>query len=185
MKGYKWLLLCCGMMMLCGCNIAAAGSREATGNNMDPRVLLDDVAKRGARAIVSKLYTAHDTWNDVLRHVATGDETWLRVAVALHPGTDAGSSEMLTLAVGEALEFSPENVFLITLPEFSLKYVCSGPDVDDIRFNSYELSMSAIKRRQNRISAMTNPELSKLGKECIHDLEEAKIGIAAFYGKRK
>lgn len=151
----------------------------------NPKAILAEVSKRGARTIVSELYDHPTGWNFVLKHIATGTKTWLKVAVALHPGSDAGASEMLDLSVGEALEKAPANVFSVILPEFQLQSICSGPDVDDARYNSYELAIKAIDRRQKRISAITDPKLKNVSNKCIQLLEVSKSGIARFYGKVK
>ncbi|MBI5196645.1 MAG: hypothetical protein HZA10_10040 [Nitrospirae bacterium] len=147
----------------------------------NPKVILDEVSKQGARTIVSELYNHPTEWNFVLQHIATGTKTWLKVAVALHPGSDAGASEMLTLSVGEALERSPSNVFKVALTEFQLEAICSGPDVDDERYNSYSLAIKAINQRQKSISAIAEPKLKIISTKCIQLLEEAKSGIAKFH----
>ena len=151
----------------------------------DPNVILDEVSKRGAHTIVLELYSKPTEWNFVLRQIAAGTKTWLNVAVKLHAGSDAGASEMLTLSVGEALERSPSNVFKIALTEFQLEAICSGPDVDDARYNSYALAIKAINQRQKRISAIANPKLKNVSTKCIQLLEEAKSGIAKFYDASK
>ena len=148
----------------------------------NPKAILDEISKRGARTIVSELYDHPTEWNFVLQHIATGTKTWLKVAVVLHPDSDAGASEMLTLAVGEAIEIAPENVLRTALKEFQLQSICSGPDVDDARYNSYKLAITAIDRRQKRISAITDPKLKNVSNKCIQLLEESKSEVARFYG---
>lgn len=146
-----------------------------------PKTTIEEINKRGARGIVAELYSHPNEWNAVLRNIASGDKSWLRVAVALHPGSDAGSSEMLTNSVGKALENAPENVFKIASKEFQLSSICGAPDLDDDRYNSYTLAINAIDLRQNKISTIANPELSKLGKKCIQLLEASKADVKSFY----
>jgi hypothetical protein len=151
----------------------------------NPKAIMNEVLKRGSNTIISELYSHPNVWNFVLQKIATGAKSWLRVAVALHPGSDAGASEMLALSVGEALENSPEDVFRITLKEFQLESICSGPDIDDIRYNSYELAIKAIKRRQNRILAISNLKFKNAGEKCVQILEKSKDEVARFYEKNK
>jgi len=92
---------------------------------------------------------------------------------------------MLTLSVGEALEMVPANVFKVTLSEFQLKSICGMPDLDDARYGSYELAISAIQKRQNRISAVTDSVLRAASIECIQSLEDSKDEIRKFYGQEK
>lgn len=179
----------CAVFLVC-CFLCSAGSLLAAENTThktytEPNSILADVSKRGARIVASELYADPAMWNSVLRSIATGSKLWLKVAVVLHSGADAAISEMLSLAVGEALENAPENVFRFALPEFQLKTICGGPDVDDKRYDSYERAIAAIKRRQNKTSALVYPELKKLGRQCIQELEKSKAGVAKFYGINK
>ncbi len=147
-------------------------------------LVIREVESRGASMIVSELYGDHKTWHSVLQRIASGDESWLRVANALRARTDAGASEMLTLAVGEALENNPNNVFRVTLKAFEVSAICGGPDVDDARYDSYELSMKAINLRIDKVAAVKDPSLEKICRECIHYLEASKKGISDFYGMK-
>jgi hypothetical protein len=147
-----------------------------------PELIIGEVQSRGARIIVWELYDDDKTWLSVLQKIASGDESWLRVANALRAGTDAGASEMLTLAVGEALEHNPKNVFRIASEAFGVSDICGGPDVDDVRYDSYELSMKAINLRIAKVAAVKDPSLEQISKECIHYLEASKKGISDFYG---
>ncbi len=151
----------------------------------DPKEVIKETTTRSARVVVSELYSHPNEWKIVLRNIASGNKSWLKVAVALHPGSDAGSSEMLTLSVGEALENAPANVFKIALKEFQLDSVCGSPDVDDVRYNSYDLATKAISLRQEKVSTITDPKLRELGKKCIKMLEKSKSEIKRFYGVEK
>jgi hypothetical protein len=153
----------------------------AADTQIDPKSILQEVKLKGARAVVSELYGTPKTWHATLERIASGDQSWLDVAVALHPGSDAGSSEMLNLAVGAALENNPAKVFQTTLKTFQLKSICSAPDVDDPKYDSYELSMKAINQRISKVSSITGETITDINKACIQYLEESKKGIAQFY----
>jgi hypothetical protein len=143
------------------------------------------VSLRGAKVVASELFDDLPAWKFVLQHIEKGQKSWLKAAVALRPGTDAGSSEMLDSAVGNALENAPENVFRITLKEFKLEFICDGPDVDDIRYDSYDLAMKAIRKRPNQIRTIKDMHLKAATNKCISLLEKAKVGVAQFYGVNK
>jgi hypothetical protein len=153
--------------------------------HLKPELIVYEIESSGARAVVNELYSDWDVWDFVLKKIGSGDESWLKVAVALHPGSDAGSAEMLNLAVGEALEHNPENVFKITLNEFRLNSICSGADVDDARYNTYELSLEAINVRIQKVSSVKAPSFESTKKECIRNLEKSKDYLADFYGVKK
>ena len=64
---------------------------------------MTDVRAHGARAVVASLWSNSDRWNHVMANIGRGKPEWLDVAVALHPGTDAGAAETLDEAVFFAL----------------------------------------------------------------------------------
>ena len=143
-----------------------------------PDAIIKEIKSRGANAVVVELWSV---WDSICDRIATGDEAWLKAAAALEAGTDAGASEMLYLALGEGLEHAPERDFKIVGNTFNLQFICSGPDDDNVRYNSYELSMRAINLRIKKIAAVKDPSLQKMIKECIHYLEESKKSVAEFY----
>ena len=166
-------------------SIAYGADNKPADLPLKPEALLQEINLKGARAVVIELYKNSNVWDAVLKKIATGNRSWLEIAVALRPGSDAGSSEMLTLAVGEALEHNPTTVLQVAPKAFQLSSVCSGPDVDDHRYDSYELSMKAINRRIEKLSTIKDRSLLNPSKKCIGHLEESKKGIAQFYGIEK
>jgi hypothetical protein len=146
-----------------------------------PETIINEIKSRGAKTVVRELTKDWNVWDSICDKIASGDQAWLKAAAALQAGTDAGASETLDLALGEALEHDPINVFKSVGKSIDLESICSGPDVDNAHYNSYELSMKAINLRINKVAAIKNPSLQKISKECIHYLEESKKGIADFY----
>lgn len=88
---------------------------------------------------------------------------------------------MLSLAVGEALEHNPENVFRFALDSFEINVICGGPDVDDQKYDSYELSIKAINNRIQKVSSVEDISLKEKCNECLRHLSEAKKHIANFF----
>ena len=169
------------MSILLMTSFAYGADTKPADIQLKPESLLQEIKSKGAGAVVLKLYDDSNVWNSILKKIATGDRSWLEIAIALHPGSDAGSSEMLTLAVGEALEHNPINVFQIAPKSFQLSFICSAPDVDDERYNTYELSMKAINRRINKVAAVKDSSLINMRKECIRYLEDSKKSLAQAY----
>ena len=140
------------------------------------------IASKGAAAALEQISRDHKYWAAVLRGIASGSKSWLAVANLLQPASDAGSGEMLELAVGEALEHHPANVLRIALPVFGIN-VCSGPDVDDPRFDSYERSIRAIDERIRMLATVRDRALLEPRNRCIEQLRSSRSGIAQFYGR--
>lgn len=164
--------------------VCAHGSATAA-DGATPAEVQARVQREGARSAVEVLYRDQAEWRALLSGIATGRAEWLSVANALHAASDAGPSEQLTLAVGEALAHHPERVLASSAREFGLAAVCGGPDVDDARFNSYGRSMAAIAERQRALRAVTDPSLVSARDSCIATLESSKADIARFFGTTK
>jgi hypothetical protein len=144
-------------------------------------IVSEQIHTLGARHALWAIFNDAPKWSQFLGGVATGSKEWLAIAVQLHSVSDAGSSEGLELAVGEALDHHPENVLSLVVPTLDVSGVCSGPDVDDQRFDSYKLSMAEIAHRQRMVRAMRDPKFAKLRDACVSTLENSKKGIASFY----
>ena len=148
---------------------------------LTPQSVLNSCSSIGAHATLQKLWNDQRQWSALLTGIATGTPSWLEVATTLHVVSDAGSSEQLGIAVGEALEHRPANVLALAIPNFLVDVVCSGPDVDDPRYDSYELSMAAIERRESKVRAVQKRSLGGLREKCLSELEEAKSDMARIY----
>ena len=151
-----------------------------------PRVTAErverQIASQGPQQTLRSLYDNVAVWHEVLRQIATGREPWLKNAVALIAASDAGASEQIRFAVGEALERRPASVLLIAGSSAPIEVVCGGPDVDDARYDSLRQAMQAIERRQKRVAAVSDAALHALRDRCIASLEASKSGIERFYG---
>jgi hypothetical protein len=150
------------------------------GPPLTPQSVLDSCSSVGAKATLERLYNDQPQWDALLAGIATGTPAWLEVATTLHVVSDAGSSEQLGSAVGEALEHRPANVLALAIPNFLLEVVCGAP-ADDPRFDSYELSMAAIERREAKLRATHKHSLAALRDACMSELEKAKGDVARFY----
>lgn len=171
-------------LMYFSLNVGSIWALDAPDQNKYPAPsnILQDVSSRGSHIVASELYLDFEKWNYILKNIADGSEIWLKVADALNSESDAAISEMLSYAVGEALENEPLNVFRFAIPSFNLKLICSGPDIDDYRYNSYTKAMDTIIQRQKKISELHAPDIKPMCEKCIQMLEESKEGVASFYG---
>ncbi len=148
---------------------------------LTPSVVIERLSGNAPRTVVESMYNNGLEWRQFLTGVATGKPAWLRLAIKLKPGTDAGATSQLYLALGEALEHQPQNVLKIAASELELGEICGGPDVDDPRYNSYALSIKAIEHRKAMVMKVNDSILRTIRDVCIRDLEDSKQGIASFY----
>jgi len=139
-----------------------------------PAALLKDLEARGPKVVVEELWNGAG-WDDVLWHVRSGDAEWLRVAVALHAGTDAGSSETLALALGDALDRHAAAVLRIVAPTFGTGEICAGPDID--HFVARDAYVAALDRRISAVSAIGEADLAADRASCLSSLKEVRAHI--------
>ncbi len=165
--------------------LLAASALVQAGPALTSRAISEQIRTLGAGPTLQAIYDNDDKWSQLLAGIATGTKEWLCISNQLHPASDAGSSEQLGLAVGEALEHSPENVLSLAITEFGVWRVCGEPDVDDDRFNSYKLSMAAIDKRLKMVQSVKNKSLRQVRDSCLARLEEARVSITQFYGTKK
>jgi len=159
---------------------AATAAAKLTAADVSARV-----EREGAQTVLQTIYADNDQWAHLLASIATGRREWLLIAVALHPASDAGSSEQLTLAVGEALEHRPENVLTVAISTYPLDVVCDVPETDDPRFDSLSRALATLNRRQAMLRTVTAPEVRMPRDKCIEQLDAAKAEIAKYYASQK
>jgi hypothetical protein len=142
----------------------------------------DMIRSYGARCLLKKYYNDWESWQKVLQRIASGRREWLEIAVVLKKHADAGMSETLAHAVGEALEHDPELVLTITAEEYPLKNICSGPDIDDMRYSTYDATLTAIEKRIDALKAIDIEALEMKRANCIEQLKTAVTHMKRFFG---
>ena len=71
-----------------------------------------DIAEHGAKAVVDAMWTA-GSWDRVENGIASGSPAWIGLVPLLSTGTDAGTSEGLSLSLIRALPKAPEAVLAV------------------------------------------------------------------------
>jgi len=168
------------VLLTCLSTVGAGSAAQAA--SLTPQTIAARVEAHGAKATLWQIYDSPSEWSALLKGIASGTVPWLKIANQFLPVSDAGATEQLQLAVGEALERHPDNVLRIAVPLFDMIYVCGGPDIDDPRYDSYELATQAVDRRKLKLRSVSDASLLKPRDECIRTIEDSKTGIARFYG---
>lgn len=139
------------------------------------------IRRNDPRYTVDYLYKDIYVWQGLLKNIARGEDEWLEIAVHLKAGSDAGTSEMLNYAVGEALENAPERVLEITAGEYRLENICGGPDVDDLRYSTYEQALKSIELRIDSLMRVSNKRVEDDRNFCIKKLKESLPYLQRYY----
>ena len=175
-----------GYVKRCVLAIAALVSVSASaheGKGTQPVVTPDDILHRivlqGAQQTVGDLWGQPPAWDAVTEKIASGQEQWLAVAVALHPGTDAGASTALRDAMFRALEKNLAGVLRHAEPEFPIAVLCAGrsdplPTLGE--------SLRELERVRAALEKLHDPRLQNSRATCLAGLKKARIKLRRFFG---
>ena len=120
-------------------------------------------------------------WPHLISGVRAGSKEWLRVAGKALKTSDAGSTHGLVESLGLALHKDPVEV-LRAIESKWIKFVCGGPNVDDPKFDGYELALAELETRIRIIDNVANKELKEKKLECLSELTKSRSDLARFYG---
>ena len=79
-----------------------AAGQAVAGPTPTPASVRRDIAEHGAKAVVDAMWTG-GSWARVEDGIASGSPAWIALAPLLSTGTDAGTSEGLSLSLVRAL----------------------------------------------------------------------------------
>jgi len=155
-----------------GENGALKKNPDFTAQNIDAAEVRRMIKEMGARKTIDKLYDDEAIWIRIKEEIATGKKEWVEVATLLYPGSDAGSAEMIDIALGEALKNAPELVLGIIGDPDRLEVVCKSINVDEQKFSSLRKSIDEVEERIRVLSRVKDPKLEVSAKRCIAHLEQ-------------
>jgi hypothetical protein len=161
--------------------LAVLGCAHTTGGQTAQSVL-HEIESQGAARTLQARYADPPAWASVLRNVGSGAPEWFQVAEALRSVSDAGASEELDCAVGEALGANPGLVLGHATGPFFVSEVCSAPDVDDERFGSLQLALAELNRRIAAVQNVAEPGLTLVRDDCLSSLVQSEHGLRRFFG---
>jgi hypothetical protein len=174
-------MLCVAFLVAMLSIITAASNINADQSYTDPQATIREVSRRGASEVCVELFYKLQKWYYVMDRIATGEPDWLKVAVALRPGSDAGAADIFG-ALGKALKTNPTEVLRLISEGFPLEYICSWPVVGTPPCTTYELCLKEIEDRQNSVRYVSSSALRNLCQRCLSSLENGKRVIAREYG---
>ncbi len=185
----KTLYIALGWGSILACSAGANKENDTSGikicersDCLTPPTILREINIMGPKREVERLWESDSLWLIILKAISNGSAEWLDVADALRPGSDAGSSEELSFAIGDALEYNAEDI----LKRYGMnKNVCGAPDIDDPKYNTYAKAVRAINIRIQKIQAVTDIKLNESKDSCLGSLNESLPGLQRFFGVKK
>jgi hypothetical protein len=143
--------------------------------------LRNAIESNGAAVALKALYGDPASWAFVLRRISSGDSEWFDVAESLRRVSDAGTSEQLDHAAGEALGTNPALILGRATGPFHLSDLCEAPDHDDQRFETLERALSELDRRISALERLGDPGLSLVRDDCLASLRGAEQELRRFF----
>ncbi|MFL1456384.1 hypothetical protein ACJO5Y_18235 [Marinobacter sp. GN3S48] len=130
------------------------------------------INSEGARAVLSDIWNSPE-FGDVLDSVASGDERWLEVGLALREESDAGVTTMLRESFALALISAPARILQYQENGklgFSVEELCGSAFIDEpaMGYNAY---FNAIEKS---ILAIRSSSLVETKEGCLKALNEGR-----------
>ena len=149
------------------------GCGQSSAEIMNPNMLLKEVDRNGPESVYNDKLTG-EQWIHFVNMVETGENGWVKLAAAIYPATDAGTSEMLTLALGTALERAPKSVLSVVKGGLNVDGICGYPDMSDNRTDEKQEVVDYLDKRIGAVKLLSGKELDAVRMQCLESLEATK-----------
>ncbi len=136
-----------------------------------PDQIIQQIEIRSIDEVHAELFSDQIAANMVLLAIDSGAEDWLVLAKKLFFVKNIRTQEMITMSVGEALQWSPGSVLAMVSAEFPLNKVCSLDGLYEWRRFSLFLAQTAIIRRIEVLDKFQNSRLESVKSECLQILQ--------------
>ena len=121
----------------------------------------------GAQSAVRELWRQPKEWDEVLAGVASGAQSWLRVATELQVGADAGQSEGLAIAVSRSIQHNASGFLRVAFPSFGVA-VCQDLTIE----GTTQEHASFQSNTERALSAVDSDALRKDRDACLAELRK-------------
>ena len=97
---------------------------------LSAQALLKRISNEGGHKVLWDLWEHERDFGQVISGIESGDPSWLEVAAALRPFSDAAASLSLDYAVAIALPKEPDRVLALTEHGFNVEDICTSPFIE-------------------------------------------------------
>lgn len=151
---------------------ADANGQASAATGITPAEVAAMIERDGARATVQALDQGetNNRFYAVLEGVSAGEQAWLDLVPRLGPGTDAGATTGLEIAVAEALARNAAGVLRIAGTSHSVQDICSYPMIEPTPEQTRSYFAAAIPA----VEAISDPALQEKKTECLRLLRAAQ-----------
>ncbi|MCB1757026.1 MAG: hypothetical protein KDJ38_15995 [Gammaproteobacteria bacterium] len=140
-----------------------------------PEEISGQIRSRGIDAVHQEIFSDPLAINMFLLAVDSAQADWLVLAEKFLALENPASHERLLMAIGEGLQWGPENVFQID--SFPLLRICSLDGLYEWRRFSRFLAEVALQRRIEKVSALDDKRFAAKKSLCLQTLAKAREKI--------
>ena len=138
---------------------------------LTPAAVRNSVKQHGSKAVLLQIYGNTEEWDALLRNLSTGSSEWLGIYSLLKPVSDAGSAEMLDIAISKALISQPETVlsFMSNESHAEVRLVCGRLDDDaaPVTFVPF------LRKQRAAVLSITSKKLKSIKGRCLDAVDAA------------
>lgn len=118
------------VLFLLAMTLGGSTAAAATADTPSAQALLKRVASEGGHKVLWDLWDNEQAFSRVITGIESADPSWLKVAAALKPSSDAGASLSLNYAVASALPKAPDRVLALIQQGFKMDDICTSPFIE-------------------------------------------------------
>jgi hypothetical protein len=145
--------------------------------------LLKEIAEVGAKKVVGRYYSKPKKWRALLEVIEGGSPGWLRIAVALADGADAGARDELRYAVAGAIKNNAQGVMKIALPKYGSEKLCGEVDIDSNKYRTYESVVNELQAQKKSLEALDAERYRTAKKECLESIDRKLPQYRKWFGR--
>lgn len=142
----------------------------------NPEVILQAIEREGAAAVVTRLKNDPHEWKHVLEQIEQGSTRWLKVGLAMRPGTGVGTRHPLDVALYSALPNNPGQVLRWIGHGVSLDDVCSVPRAEWDRAQA----RGYLARAKKALKKPLPEEIEPIRVQCIRHLDKVTARLQQY-----
>jgi hypothetical protein len=164
------------LLILLGCGVAVGASAPKTPEDALVQEIDRRLKTQHVMTAVAELYADAGRWAILLKGIARGHVPLMEAAVRLSPGTDAGASEQIDLAFGDALVNHAETVLRLA-PD--LGSTCGN--IDEAYTTTLRRALAEVSRRLTAVSSVAARDLQGTKARCVTALAGLREALPQGY----
>ena len=160
-------------------SLASVAAETGPVPKADSRKLIEEAQQNGARRTVLRLQSNQREWARVMENVASGQRSWIDLALSLKAGTDAAAGTELRDALFRALQRNPAYVLEhAQVGGYPLVVLCLGRAHP---LPTYQEAIAEVEATKKALMKGHAKELQAKKELCLEQLQEGRAALRRFF----